>query len=172
MKHLLLVLCTCFLLLLQSADAQDVKTKAKTGKAKTKEQPASTATGSGSVTSMADASAMKSNDLSLTNTSWKTYVGDPLNDTVIIHYSVDAYNAYSQKTKDTLVSGSYKVAGDTLTIHDVSGEHSCPSDMVGKYHLVINGDTMKQELINDECDGRGAVLKELSWQRAKESGEQ
>ena len=161
MKHVLnLGLLALFVLLFTNCQAQEVKAKQKGGKTKMKTTGNAAAISS---SNSPDSAAANSNRLA--NTSWQTYVGNPLNDTIIIHYTVDSSDVRAKSTGEVSINTVYTLNQDTITFHDVGGENACPSEMVGRYHIVIDGDTLKYNLIEDACDGRAAVLKELTWQK-------
>ena len=152
-----------FLLLVTCSQAQEVKAKQKVNKTKVKASgnPASTI----AINSTDSSNLANSNQLA--NTSWQTFVGDPVNDTLVIHYAIDSSDVRSKSGGEILINSVYAVNQDTVTFHDLGGQHACPSDQVGRYHILINGDTLKYDLIEDGCDGRSAVLKELTWQKVK-----
>ena len=160
MKHVLsFSLLTLFVLLVTCSQAQEVNTKSKRRNTKVKTEAS---------TNQAD----NSNTTSLMNTSWATFLGDPVNDTLIIHYTTDSSYVTSKTNGQTLVTSTYQINQDTLTFHDLGGVHACPDNMIAKYRVVISGDALKFDLISDDCDGRGGALKDLTWQRLKENNPQ
>ena len=166
MKHLLtLGLITSLLIFSTQSGAQEVKMKSKPGKTKVKgasATDAATAPNAVSVAATADA-GMSAMDMSLKNTTWKGYIGDPLNDTLIWKFGIDTVLAQS-RTGDTFVTTNFSTVQDTLTISDVSGEYSCPNE-TARYKFAITGDTMSLTLIEDNCQGRAAALNGTKWQR-------
>src|SRR5580704_10676171 len=88
----------------------------------------------------------------LTNTAWKGYFGDPINDTLTIHYLKDTFYV-TNRAGDMLVRSTLKISKDTMSITDFDGQYMCPqSDGVYKYS--ISGDNLSFTLVSDACDGR------------------
>src|SRR4051794_20120221 len=100
MKHVLSCsLFAFFLLLVTCSQGQEVKTKSNGHKTKVKTE---------ANTNKAD----NSNTTSLINTSWTTYFGDPINDTLIIHYTGDSSYVTSKTNGQTLVTSTYQMNQD------------------------------------------------------------
>ena len=100
---------------------------------------------------------------SLVNTAWKGYFGDPINDTLTLHYQKDTF--YVTNTNgDMIVRSVLKISKDTMTVTDFDGQYMCPqSDGVYKY--TINGDNLNFVLVTDPRDGRNAITQ-IKWIRA------
>src|SRR5579862_2746832 len=109
--------------------------------------------------------SVKLNAQSLVNTAWKGYFGDPINDTLTLHYQKDTFYV-TNTAGDLLVRSILKVSKDTMTVTDFDGQYMCPqSDGVYKY--VIDGDNLNFVLVSDACDGRNAITQ-VKWARVKE----
>jgi hypothetical protein len=103
----------------------------------------------------------------LTNTAWKGYFGDPINDTLTIHYLKDTFYV-TNRAGDMLVRSTLKISKDTMSITDFDGQYMCPqSDGVYKYS--ISGDNLSFTLVSDACDGRNAIAN-IKWTRAQGTG--
>jgi hypothetical protein len=100
---------------------------------------------------------------SLSNTNWKTYIGDPLNDTITLHIKTDS-SFVTGTDKEVKVRSLFKLATDTLTLTDVDGPNACPGQP-GKYKLSLTVDTLIFTLISDDCEGRAGVLNNLKWKK-------
>ena len=101
----------------------------------------------------------------LVKTSWSGYYGDPINDTITIHYLKDS--SFVTTTKgDTLVVSKNYITRDTVRISDVGGQYQCPSE--GTYTYVIKENNLHFVLVEDGCEGRTAI-QDIIWTRIKES---
>src|ERR1700753_1975127 len=89
---------------------------------------------------------------SLTNTNWKTYIADPLYDTLILHIRMDS-SFVTTKNGDTVVRSLCKVSGDTTTLNNEADQYACQG-AIGKYKFSITDEVMNFILIDDPCDGR------------------
>jgi hypothetical protein len=98
---------------------------------------------------------------SLKNTDWKTYIGDPLYDTLTLHIRTDS-SFVTDKSGNTVVRSVCKVSADTLTLTDYDGQYACPN-ATGKYKISITADAMLLTLIDDPCEGRGNSLNGIKW---------
>jgi len=109
------------------------------------------------------ASAFSSiNAQSIDNKSWKTYISDPINDTVTFHIHSDS-SFVTNRQGEVMVRNHCKVSGDTLTILDYGNEEmGCP-DMKGVYKINLSGNSFTLILIEDPCDGRSQALKDKKW---------
>jgi hypothetical protein len=108
---------------------------------------------------------VKLNAQSITNTAWKGFFGNPINDTLFLHFKKDSFFV-TNKNNDLLVRSFLKVSKDTITITDVEGEYMCPQ-ADGIYKFAITGDNLSFTLINDPCDGRNAIT-DVKWIRLPE----
>ena len=99
---------------------------------------------------------------SLNHTVWKTYFGDPINDTISWHFDQDTSFVLSSKG-DVFVRSHFKISKDTLTISDYDGQYQC-TGMDGEYTYVINGNDLNFVLVNDPCQGRNAIAS-TKWMR-------
>jgi hypothetical protein len=107
--------------------------------------------------------AVKLNAQSLVNTSWKGFFGDPINDTLTLHFQKDTFFV-SNANGDAVVRSILKISKDTMTITDFDGQYMCPqSDGVYKYS--IDGDNLGFTLVTDGCEGRNAITQ-IKWIRA------
>ena len=101
---------------------------------------------------------------SLVKTSWRGYYGDPINDTITIHYLKDSSYVTSSKG-DTLVVSKNYMTRDTVKIADIGGQYQCPPE--GTYTYVIKGNTLHFILVSDDCEGRQAI-QDIIWTRVVE----
>jgi hypothetical protein len=92
---------------------------------------------------------------SIAHTVWKTYFGDPINDTISWHFGMDSSYVLGSKN-DVFVRSLVKISKDTLTISDFDGQYQC-AGMDGVYTFMISGNTLNFTLINDPCQGRNAI---------------
>jgi len=100
---------------------------------------------------------------SLVNTSWKGYFGDPINDTLTLHYQKDTFYV-SNKNGEMVVRSLLKISKDTMTINDFDGMYMCPQNE-GVYTYSINDDMLSFTLVSDACEGRNAIAQ-IKWMRA------
>ena len=105
---------------------------------------------------------------SFANTNWKAYIGDPVNDTLVLHIKADS-SFVTDRTGTAVVRSVFKMSGDTLSLTDFDGEYACPS-MTGKYKVAQTGDQLVFTLIDDPCDGRAGTLPNTKWMKAPDSG--
>ena len=103
---------------------------------------------------------------SLVNSNWKAYIGDPVNDTLVLHIKADT-SFVTDHSGSPVVRSIYKFSGDTLSMTDFDGEFACPS-MTGKYKVAQTGDQLVFTLIDDPCDGRAGALPATKWMKAPE----
>ena len=102
---------------------------------------------------------------SINNKNWKTWLGEPIFDTLTFHIQSDS-SFVTRSNGEVLVQTICKITGDTLTLTDYStGQFSCP-DATGKYKINLTGDSFILTLIEDPCEGRGPTLNGLKWVRA------
>jgi len=101
---------------------------------------------------------------SLVNTNWKAYIGEPVNDTLVLHIKADS-SFVTDRSGAAVVRSVCKIKGDTLSLDDVDGQFACPS-MVGRYKVAQTGEQLVFTLIDDPCDGRAGALPATKWMRA------
>jgi hypothetical protein len=102
------------------------------------------------------------NAQSIDNKSWKTYIGDPINDTVTFHIQSDSSFVTNSKG-EVKVHNRCKITGDTLTVLDHGTEEMGCSGMKGVYKINLTGNSFTLTLIDDPCDGRSAALTDRKW---------
>ncbi len=107
--------------------------------------------------------ATKSYGQSLSNTNWKTFIGDPLNDSIILHIKLDS-SFVTMSAGTVVVRSLVKVSGDTLTLDDYDGQYACPN-MAGKYKFSRTADVLSFTLVDDPCDGRAQSLSNIKWRK-------
>ena len=106
---------------------------------------------------------VRSHGQSLVNTNWRTYIGDPVNDSITLHIRQDS--SFVTLTNGTVVVKSRcKVSGDTLSLDDYDGQFMCPN-AVGRYKVNRTGETITLALIDDPCDGRQQSLIGSKWRK-------
>jgi len=105
---------------------------------------------------------------SLVNTNWKAYIGDPVNDTLVLHIKADS-SFVTDRSGAAVVRSVCKIKGDTLSLDDFDGQFACPS-MVGRYKVAQTGEQLVFTLIDDPCDGRAGALPVTKWMRAPDIG--
>jgi hypothetical protein len=106
---------------------------------------------------------VSSHGQSLVNTNWKTYIGDPVNDSITLHIRPDS--SLVTLTNGTVVVRTHcKVAGDTLSLDDYDGQYMCPN-AVGRYKISRTEDVLSLKLIDDPCDGRAQSLSSAKWRK-------
>jgi len=98
----------------------------------------------------------------ITNTMWKGYFGDPINDTITLHYQKDTFFV-TNTNGDLMVRSLLKVSKDTITITDIDGTYQCPQSD-GVYRFTIDGDALNFTLVSDPCEGRNAITQ-IAWRR-------
>ena len=99
---------------------------------------------------------------SIDNKSWKTYISDPINDTVTFHIHSDS-SFVTNSQGEVMVHNHCKISRDTLTVLDYGIEEmGCP-DMKGVYKINLSGNSFTLTLIDDPCDGRSNALKDRKW---------
>lgn len=146
MRHLLTIsLLASLLLLQQSGNAQDIKAKNNN-------------------------TGMPMDVLGLKNTVWKSYIGGPVSDTMVLRYGTDS-SYFQSKKGETMVTSTFTVVGDTVVINDVSGRFACLNQS-GRYQFMITGDWIKFDLIQDDCGGRANAMTSSKWQRIKQGTSQ
>jgi hypothetical protein len=100
----------------------------------------------------------------LRNTQWKGFFGDPLNDTLTIHFHTDS-SFVSDSHGGIIVVSHFSLSGDTLHFKDTGGQYPC-MDQDGVYKWKIDGSTLLFALINDSgCEGRTHIV-DVKWIRA------
>jgi hypothetical protein len=92
---------------------------------------------------------------SIYHTAWKTYFGDPINDTISLHFDQDTSFVLGSKG-DVFVRSHFKVSKDTVTISDYDGQYQCPG-MDGEYTFTITLNELNFALVSDPCQGRNAI---------------
>ncbi len=114
----------------------------------------------------------------LAGTSWKgtSYVPDPLtcimkfsNDTVRLMYADDpeiniqdshgGMRAVSGKDSAILETMTYRLSGDTLELHKVSGGSPC-GDEKGQYKVQMTSGKLKFIVVQDPCTVRPYALRD------------
>ena len=101
---------------------------------------------------------------SLTNSNWKGYFGDPLNDSLTWHMKTDS-SYVTMSSGQMIVSSKITVSKDTLTISDVDGQHACPG-MDGVYKYAIIDNVLTFTLVSDPCEGRNAITT-IKWMKTQ-----
>lgn len=103
---------------------------------------------------------------SISNKSWKTYIGAPINDTAFFNINKDSSFITNSKG-EVMVRFHSEIAGDTLSFVDYgTEEQGCP-DIKGVYKINFAGHSFTLTLINDSCDGRSQALVDRKWMEAK-----
>ena len=87
----------------------------------------------------------------ITNTKWKTFAGEPINDSVFISFTKDT--AYISSGKGGVITSAVKFVKDTVTFMDASGAHACLMQE-GKYTYSFRERFLTFRLLQDECFGR------------------
>jgi hypothetical protein len=105
---------------------------------------------------------------SLVNTNWNAYLGDPLNDTMVLHIKSDS-SFVTDHTGTVLVRSVCKISGDTISLSDIDGQYACPN-MTGKYKVAQASGVLSFILINDPCDDRAGTLSNTKWKMVPDSG--
>lgn len=105
---------------------------------------------------------------SLVNTNWKAYIGEPVNDTLVLHIKADS-SFVTDRSGMAVVRSVCKIKGDTLSLDDFDGQFACPS-MVGRYKVAQTGEQLLFTLIDDPCDGRAGALPATKWMKAPDIG--
>lgn len=66
----------------------------------------------------------------------------------------------------SVVEGTYKIAGDKLTLTDVSGTFACPKDEAsGTYIWQIDKSALTLTKVDDPCDDRASDITGHPWQK-------
>jgi len=103
---------------------------------------------------------------SITNKSWTTFIGAPINDSAILHIYQDS--SFITNTKgQVMVHFRTKITSDTITISDYGAEEQGCTDVVGNYKINLSADSFTLTMIKDECDGRSEALTHKTWRQAK-----
>lgn len=63
------------------------------------------------------------------------------------------------------LTGSYRLARDTITLRDLTGVIACDSSVAGRYRWELSGSTLTFTLIADSCTGRSRTIPR-AWTRA------
>jgi hypothetical protein len=113
--------------------------------------------------SLLAAGLSRTNAQSLINTNWKTFIGDPVSDTLVLHIKTDS-SFVTNATGTVVVRSVCKIWGDTLSLADFDGEYACPN-MTGKYKFAQTADMLVFTLIDDPCDGRAGALPNAKWKK-------
>jgi len=101
---------------------------------------------------------------SINHTVWKTFFGDPINDTISWHIDQDTSFVLGSKG-DVLVRSHIKISKDTLTISDYDGQYQC-AGMDGQYTFTRTKDELNFVLVTDPCEGRNAIAS-TKWIRVR-----
>ena len=107
--------------------------------------------------------AVRSHGQSLVNTNLRTYIGDPVNDSVTLHIKPDS-SFVTLASGAVVVRSHCKISGDTLSLDDYDGQFMCPNS-VGRYKLTKTGNIISFTLIDDPCDGRAQSLGGSKWRK-------
>jgi len=84
---------------------------------------------------------------------------------IVMDFGRDGRVRLSQGGK-TMVEGTYKVAGDKLTLTDVSGSFACPKDKAsGTYTWHIEKSALTLEKVDDPCEDRSSDITGHPWQK-------
>ena len=98
---------------------------------------------------------------SINNKDWKSFMADPINDTLVFHIHSDSSYVTNSKG-ETILRTNCIISGDTLTLSDYqTSEHACPD--MGKYKINLKGKSFTLSVINDPCEGRSQALDGVSW---------
>lgn len=99
---------------------------------------------------------------SISNRSWKSYIDDPINDSIILHI-------YGDSSTVTNLQGAVflriecTIQHDTLKVVDKrDDDRGCP-DSVGLYKIQQEENSFTLILIDDTCDGRATALTNRKW---------
>ncbi|HVM88645.1 MAG TPA: hypothetical protein VMT76_10700 [Puia sp.] len=102
----------------------------------------------------------------INNRNWKTFIADPLNDTLVFHIRADS-SFVTNGTGMAVLHTNCIITGDTLTLSDYgTGDYTCP-DMRGKYKIHLNGNSFMLTVIEDPCEGRVHALDGIKWTEEK-----
>lgn len=111
------------------------------------------------------AQGVKNTTRRLQNTAWKSFIGQPVNDTIVIRFVTDSMYLQT-RSGETMVSSVFTVTSDTILLNDVSGAIACLNEP-GKYKYAIVADVIKFDLIQDAGRGRVGAITTTKWERVK-----
>ena len=103
---------------------------------------------------------------SFKNTSWRTFIGEPLHDSITIHIRTDS-SFVTTSDGSVVVKSVCKISEDSLTISDYDGQYAC-QDMTGRYKVSLKDDIMTLVLVDDACEGRANNLNNSKWRKVPE----
>ena len=108
----------------------------------------------------------KLNAQSIDNRIWKTFVSDPLNDTLVFHFRSDS-SYVTDSRGNVMVRTHCIISGDTLTLEDYGSEPMSCIGRKGIYKINKTKTSFTLILIDDTCDGRSEALNNRIWIEAK-----
>lgn len=97
---------------------------------------------------------------SLVNTSWKTFLGGEVNDTLTLHIKQDS-SWVTNTGGAVVVRSACKITKDTVSLQDVEGIYACPGE--GVYKIKVIDDMLIFTLVSDPCEGRSGALPATKW---------
>jgi hypothetical protein len=101
---------------------------------------------------------------SIRNTDWKTFIGDPLNDSFTLHIIKDS-SFVTNSMGNIMVRSVCIIPGDTLTLKDYDGEYACTS-IDGRYKIRLEEGQLILALIDDPCDRRVKSIDGVKWRKS------
>jgi hypothetical protein len=102
----------------------------------------------------------------INNRNWKTFIADPLNDTLTFHFRSDT-SFVTNGMGETILQTNARIVKDTLTLSDYgTGQYSCP-DTKGVYKINLQGSSFTLILLGDPCEGRAHALDGIKWNEVK-----
>ena len=101
----------------------------------------------------------------LTHTKWKgtLELDQPME--VLFDFRKDTVEVFNLADNSSVEIMQYTVKDSTLTLQKISGASSCDATGVAKYKLRLKDDKFFLIRIDDDCDDRGNVLNNTTWNR-------
>ena len=83
---------------------------------------------------------------------------------VTLSFTADAYTADFGSDGTVDVAGTYTLDGNQISMTDKEAtDEPCPG--TGVYNILLEGDEMRLELVDDECEMRKGALKTMVMKR-------
>lgn len=95
------------------------------------------------------------------------FEGDYMKTDVIWKFSERTYALDMGSDGSIEVSGKLETEGDHLFLWDTGGPMGCPEAQRGDYTFILNGNTLKLTLVEDDCPGRNMMTPNIEWTRKK-----
>jgi hypothetical protein len=104
----------------------------------------------------------------LSQTKWKTTMLLDAPKNVIFDFGKDTLTVYTIADSILIETMKFTDKDHVLTMMKISGQSDCDNATPGRYHYVLDHDTIRVTMVSDSCQDRSSVVDGSKWFRWKD----